>query len=248
MTVGVEQPAGMRPAVTEQIPVKDIAAATIDAAKRQGLFWRLRPGTVAAAAADGTPRVLYLGDTTPVPVTSLIGALPVGADVMAVLSPPSGHHVVGYSGTPPVGVRMVAYYPRRTNKTGITAEAGLLRVDDIPLEEGHLYRLRLSGVSFNNVATRLFMRIRGSTTGTAGLGSGILAAATHTLGAAGTTGGTREVVAFLLAAANGTLSALCSLQADSSVNTVNAATESPNEFVVEDMGTLGTVVTAGVNL
>lgn len=247
MTQALAHPA--RSAVAE-IPVTTIAGATLDKAQRDGMFWRLRPGRVVAPTAAGVPRVLYDGDTVPVPVVSMIGPLPEGARVQVVLSPPSGNHVVGYQGTPANGAGLIAYYPRRTNKAGITAEVGLLRVDGVGLVNGHLYRVKVSGVTFNNVSTRLFMRLRIRTDGlAAGLASPILSTYVWTLGAAGTLGGTRFVEGYLVPTADITLSTLATLQADSSVNTAIANTESPNVFTVEDLGLIGsTVVTAGVDV
>ncbi len=82
--------------------VGDLARAVQARADRLGLVWRLRPATVGAPGLDGQFRIYYDGPATGDPVlldaVSLIGRLPEGARVMAIMSPPAGHHVIGFLG------------------------------------------------------------------------------------------------------------------------------------------------------
>lgn len=82
--------------------VADLTRAVQARAERLGLIWRLRPATVGAPGLDGQLRIYYDGPDTGNPVlldaVSLIGRLPVGARVMAIMSPPAGNHVIGFLG------------------------------------------------------------------------------------------------------------------------------------------------------
>lgn len=235
---------------TTSVPVQQIAQATLDKAKRDGLFPRLRPATVVEPTSLGQPQVSYDDDEgeTAVRVASLIGPLPQGARVMAVVTEPAGNHVVGYQGAPDGWERLIGYHRRVTNRTGITTEVGHMRIDGMSVVTGHLYRFRFTGVSFSAVSTRVILRVRGSTTGTATTASTVFGHAVVQTTAVASTGGTRECTAHFEATADGMLSALASIQADASINTHNADTESPNVFTVEDLGLIGNTVAAGVNL
>lgn len=76
-----------------------LVRSIVSNAERLGLVWKLRPSTVSVATTSGVTMVTIDGTTTPIRGMSLVGDLPVGARVMAVLTPPSGVHVVGFLGS-----------------------------------------------------------------------------------------------------------------------------------------------------
>lgn len=83
------------------VPVRAIAEAVLDRVLQMGITSRLRPATVVGPAMGGGFLVVMDADTTAVRVVSLVGTLPKDARVMVLMTPPAGHHVVGYLGVPP---------------------------------------------------------------------------------------------------------------------------------------------------
>jgi len=75
-----------------------LVRSIVENADRLGLVWKLRPGTMARSSANGTPRVILDGSTESIRCMSLLGPMMVGTRVIAVLTPPSGCHVIGLSG------------------------------------------------------------------------------------------------------------------------------------------------------
>ncbi|OJF15383.1 hypothetical protein [Couchioplanes caeruleus] len=86
-----------------QVPFKAIAEAVLDRARRAGLIWRLRPATVTDVSLGGATRVRIDGDPEPIRVASMIGPVAVAARVMVLITPPAGHHIVGWAGPPAPG-------------------------------------------------------------------------------------------------------------------------------------------------
>jgi hypothetical protein len=72
-----------------------LSRSLISNAERLGLIWSLRPATTVGPLADGTPRVVIDGATTPISAMSLLGFLPADVRVMVLITPPAGIHVVG---------------------------------------------------------------------------------------------------------------------------------------------------------
>jgi hypothetical protein len=74
------------------------AQAALDNAPRQGLTWRLIPGTIVASTGSSIIVLLDGDDTTPSQAQSLIGTLNTGQRVMVMVVPPQGNYVVGTYG------------------------------------------------------------------------------------------------------------------------------------------------------
>lgn len=93
-----------------------LVRSIVSCADRLGLIWKLRQGTVTTAAADGTQRVVLDGSTQPIRCMSLLGSMSVGTRVIAILSPPSGCHVIGLTGL--VGWQSITLLNSWTNTAG----------------------------------------------------------------------------------------------------------------------------------
>lgn len=93
-----------------------LVRSIVSCADRLGLIWKLRQGTVSTTAADGTPRVILDGATQPIRCMSLLGSMAVGTRVVAILSPPSGCHVIGLSGLS--GWKSITLLNSWTNRAG----------------------------------------------------------------------------------------------------------------------------------
>lgn len=80
----------------------DLEAARLQAirdnAARLGLIWELRPALVVGTISTNRASVIVDGDTDPIDVTSMIGAVRPGDRVYVIKSPPSGNHIVGFCG------------------------------------------------------------------------------------------------------------------------------------------------------
>jgi hypothetical protein len=74
------------------------AKAVVDDAKRLGLTWTIRPATVKEGVTPSLCLAVYDGDTTTMPMTSLLGSLPTGARVYALAVPPAGNYIIGMAG------------------------------------------------------------------------------------------------------------------------------------------------------
>lgn len=90
------------------VPVKALAKAIVERKNELGLSWGLRPATVAALGSDGSTRAVLDGDTTPIRVVSMIGRVPKDARVMVLVTPPAGHHIVGWAGPVPAPGELLA--------------------------------------------------------------------------------------------------------------------------------------------
>ena len=66
--------------------------AIVENADKLGLTWGLRPATVVAA---DPLLATYDGDTEPISMTSMTGALSAGERVYAIRVPPSGNYIIG---------------------------------------------------------------------------------------------------------------------------------------------------------
>lgn len=74
--------------------------ALVDTARRQGLLWRMLPGSVVRSASSGALFVLIDNDESPIICVSLIGnALVPGLRVMVLIAPPQGNYVMGVLGS-----------------------------------------------------------------------------------------------------------------------------------------------------
>lgn len=62
---------------------------------RLGLTWRLRPGTVVDVSTANLVVVRLDGDTTPIPVTSMIGSRAINTRVYVLTVPPAGNYMIG---------------------------------------------------------------------------------------------------------------------------------------------------------
>ncbi|WFE47635.1 hypothetical protein [Verrucosispora sp. WMMD1129] len=112
-----------------QVPVRAIAEAVLDRVLALGITGRLRPATVAGPAPGGGFLVVMDGDTAVMRVVSLVGVLPKDARVMVLMTPPAGHHVVGYLGVPPQGAYL-ADTGVVTNELAVAYAAGWAQQDN----------------------------------------------------------------------------------------------------------------------
>jgi len=93
-----------------------LVRSIVDNAERLGLVWKLRPGTITTSSSNGTPRIILDGTTQPIRCMSLLGPMMVGTRVIAVLSPPSGCHVIGLAGL--TGWNRITLLNLWTNRAG----------------------------------------------------------------------------------------------------------------------------------
>lgn len=136
---------------------------------------------------------------------------------------------------------------RTTSSTGTTTEIGVLRIDDIPIFEGRLYRVALatSCIYSSTVANDLLEgRLYYSLTGAAVAGVnifGTLSIETRSAAGAQYTDGTSAFLPSPVAAGDGTgtLSVLFAVARTAGTGTVSiqASATYPVHMVVEDMGT-----------
>ncbi|HEX8626694.1 MAG TPA: hypothetical protein VF755_00795 [Catenuloplanes sp.] len=127
-----------------QLPVKALAEAVLERARRTGLTWRLRPATVLSVAPDGTIRAVHDGDNQPIRVVSMIGPVAVNARVMVVTTPPSGNHIVGWAGAPAPGGGPDGLAWAEDNSIGATTTTVVLSAP-IVLRARTAYRVELGG-------------------------------------------------------------------------------------------------------
>lgn len=140
-----------RPAGPEQLPIKAIAEAVLERARRTGLTWRLRPATVVSVDADGTTRAVYDGDDQPIRVTSMVGPVAVAARVMVVTTPPSGNHIVGWAGAPAPGGGPDALAGTESSSPAVTAATVVLSAP-VLLRARTAYRVELGGGASSSAA------------------------------------------------------------------------------------------------
>jgi hypothetical protein len=88
------QPEGIPLGSTPSAPqAQATMQAVAENAQRLGLTWQMRLATV---VAPGTfPTAIYDGDTVPISMTSMIGAVYAGQRVWVIQVPPSGNYIVG---------------------------------------------------------------------------------------------------------------------------------------------------------
>lgn len=149
-----------------QAPVKAIAEAVLERARRLGLVWRLRPATVVSVSADGDIRVSIDGDTEPIRVTSLVGPVAVAARVMVLITPPAGNHIAGWAGTPAPGAGPDAVAWAETSSASVTAATVVLSAS-LTLRARTAYRVELGG-GVNSSAAGLLADFRIRRAATAG--------------------------------------------------------------------------------
>jgi hypothetical protein len=127
------------------IPVKAIAEAVLERARRTGLLWRLRPATVTAVSAAGI-RVRLDGDTETIRTASMVGDVIIGARVMILITPPAGQHIVGWAGTPAAALGPDALAYTDTDSDPVTATTVVLSTP-IRLRAHTAYRVELGGAA-----------------------------------------------------------------------------------------------------
>lgn len=132
--------------------------------------------------------------------------------------------------------RLIAHGRRTTNKTGITTEVEILRLDGVPVKSGHLIKMEVSNIRLTNVATEVIARLRVSSSGTATVASTGIRANTFEAIAAGN-GSYPAWFAIYLPSADESLSIVLTLLAGSSISMMGADTDIPLELLVWDMGT-----------
>lgn len=92
-----------------EVPAVDLARAVLGRMAAQ-TAWSLRPATIDPPDALGRTMGTVDGDSVSVRMTSLIGRVTVGARVMVLKTPPSGHHIVGWVGAPSNAAPLVARF------------------------------------------------------------------------------------------------------------------------------------------
>lgn len=128
----------------DKLPIKAIAEAVLERARRTGLTWRLRPATVTSVNPDGAIRVRFDGDDQPIRVVSMVGPVAVEARVMVVTTPPSGNHIVGWAGAPTPGAGPDALAWADNSSPAVTAATVVLSVP-LVLRARTAYRVELGG-------------------------------------------------------------------------------------------------------
>jgi hypothetical protein len=146
------------------IPVKAIAEAVLQRARRTGLLWRLRPATVTSTAA-GAVRVRLDGDTSTIRATSMIGPVADGARVMVLITPPAGQHIVGWAGTPAPGGGPTALAWADTDSEPVSDQQTVLAAP-VVLRARTAYRVELGGGAVTSTgAARAHFRLQCAATG-----------------------------------------------------------------------------------
>ncbi len=132
--------------------------------------------------------------------------------------------------------KLLAWGRRATNKTGITAEAEILRLDGVDVLSGHLIRVDVAAVRLTAVAAEVTALIKYATGGSNATTSSL------TMRAA-VFGATAAVAAcfpawftFYTPPANQTLSLLFTLASTSSISMTGADTSLPLDILVWDCG------------
>lgn len=140
-----------------RLPVGPIALAIAEHGEQLGLVWRLRPATVGPLDTNGQVRITYDGDTVMMSAVSLIGRLPVGARVMAIMSPPSGHHIVGFLG---------ADFPAQVSHEAIGRPQLVYLTGNFSLPVSSTTLTAVTGMSFQVAPNSLYVvRLRASNSG-----------------------------------------------------------------------------------
>lgn len=210
---------------------------------RIGIVTQILPLEVTVQA---TPyrNVGILGDYSPFlgDVVALLGQSAVSADGSSWLTMGK----VQSGDLPGTRLGVIARGVRTTNSTGTTTEVGVLRIDDIPIFEGRLYRVALatSCIYGSTAANDLLEgRLYYSLTGAAAVGVnlfGTLSIESRTAGGAQYTDGTSTFLPspVVTGAGTGTLSVLFTVLRTAGAGTVSipASASYPVHMVVEDMG------------
>lgn len=130
--------------------------------------------------------------------------------------------------------------PRTTASTTTTTEVGVLRIDNIPVSVGRLYRVWTSAIIFNStVANDLIeARLRVSTSGAATTASTQLNGLVENAHSAGSSQKTKSFTAPWVPAASGVASVLLSVARSLGTGSVSliGQTGYPIDLVVEDCG------------
>lgn len=210
---------------------------------RIGVVTQVSPLEVTVQATPYV-NVGILGDYSPFlgDIVALLGQSAVSADGSSWLT--LGKVQSGDLPTTHLGV--IGRGVRTTNSTGTTTEVGVLRIDDMPIFEGRLYRVALatSCLYSSTVANDLLEgRLYYSLTGAAVVGTnlfGTLSIETRTAAGAQYTDGTGAFLPSPVAvgAGAGTLSVLFSVLRTAGTGTVSIMANAtyPVHMVVEDMG------------
>jgi hypothetical protein len=104
------------------------AQAIQDNAKRLGLTWTLRPGTVQSYdGASGQVSVTFDNDTVAIGAVSLAGILVPGQRVMGMIIPPGGNFIIG--GLEPFAPRIFNVYGQATINT--TTSGGFVNMGTV---------------------------------------------------------------------------------------------------------------------
>lgn len=104
------------------------AQAIQDNAKRLGLTWTLRPGTVQSYdGASGQASVVFDNDTVAIGAVSLIGVLATGQRVMGMIVPPGGNFIIG--GLEPFAPQVTTVYGQATLNT--TTSGGFVNMGTV---------------------------------------------------------------------------------------------------------------------
>lgn len=134
----------------------------------------------------------------------------------------------------PLGV--IARGRRGSDKTTITSESGVLRLDDIPIIAGRLYRV-WGQFSVNNQTVRVIPTLRYTTDGsTPTTGSTVMEEAVFNSTAVASTGGTARVSGLYTPGSNQTLSVLLTAQSSGAAITVFGASNEHCDLIIEDCG------------
>ena len=121
-----------------------VAAAILRRVKT--LTWRLRPATVVKIdALSGTPWVLFDGESTAVPVSSLIGPLTPAGRVMVAFVPPGGSYAIGWIGPPSTGGGPEAVDSYETNSAAIGTTAVAVCSVPVTFKAWTAYRVTIGG-------------------------------------------------------------------------------------------------------
>lgn len=179
----------------------------------------------------------FLGD-----VVALLGQSAVSADGSSWLTLGK----VQSGDLPGTHLGVIARGLRITSSSGTTTEVGVLRIDDIPIFEGRLYRVAMAtSCIYNSTAANDLMegRFYYSLTGAAVVGTnlfGTLSIETRTASGAQYTDGTMALLPSPVAVGDGTgtLSVLFAILRTAGAGTISmpASANYPIHMVVEDMG------------
>jgi hypothetical protein len=136
----------------------------------------------------------------------------------------------------PLPLGVIARGRRGSDNTSITTEQGILRLDDVPIVAGRLYRVSAQ-FSVNNQTVRVIPNLRYTTDGsTPSTSSTLLEEAVFNSTAVSTTGGTARVVGYYTPGSNQTFSVLLTAQSSGVAVTVFGANDEHCDLVIEDCG------------